>query len=177
MRRVRHSPITSFVALGALLFALVPTAPLCAQQLVTLWTPDGGILQADLYGEGKRGVVLAHGGRFDKSGWQKQARVLADSGFRVLAIDFRRKCLYDDACLAVDVLAAVRYLRLEGAQTVSVVGASLGGGGAARATIEANEGEIERVVLLAHMLIDAPERMTGRKLFIVARDDLGSGDI
>src|SRR5207248_10137086 len=86
-------------------------------------------------------------------------------------------CLYDDACLAVDVLAAVRYLRGIGAKTISVVGGSLGGGAAARASVEAREGEIDRIVLLAHMLIAAPERMKGRTLFIVSRGDIGSGDV
>lgn len=176
------SALTSVLVAGWLTY---PSA-LRAQQLVSLPTPDGGTVQADLYGAGNRGVVLAHGGRFDKSSWTKQGRALADAGFRVLAIDFRAAvqsragqesaCLHDEACLAVDVLAAVRYLRRAGAKTVSVVGASLGGGAAARATVEAREGEINRVVLLAHMLIAAPERMKGRKLFIVSRGDIGSAD-
>jgi pimeloyl-ACP methyl ester carboxylesterase len=157
------------------------------EQLVSLPASDGGVIVADLYGTGNRGVVLAHGGRFDKSSWKPQARVLADAGFRVLAIDFRAAvqaragkespCLYDAECLAVDVLAAVRYLQQTGAKTVAVVGASLGGGAAAQAAVEANEGAIDRVALLAHMPIAAPERMKGRKLFIVAEGDIGSGDI
>jgi len=155
-------------------------------QLVAIPAPDGGTIRADLYGTGHRGVVLAHGGRFDKSSWNNQAKVLAAAGFRVLAIDFRAavearqghesKCVYDEKCLAVDVLAAVRWLRKHGVRTVSVVGASLGGGAAAQAAIEAREGEIDRLVLLAHMLVTTPERIKGRKLFIVARDDIGSGD-
>ena len=171
----------SIVVAGVLAYS----SALHAQQLVSVPAPDGGIVLADAYGTGDRGVVLAHGGRFDKSSWEKQARALAKDGFRVLAIDFRAAvqsragqqpaCLYDESCLAVDVLAAVRYLRRAGAKTVSVVGASLGGGAAAQATAT-GEGEIDRVVLLAHMLIAAPERMKGRKLFIVSRDDSGSGD-
>ena len=157
------------------------------QQAVAVPAPGGGVVQADMYGSGDRGVVLAHGGRFDKSSWQKQARALAAAGFRVIAIDFRAAvraragqetaCLYDETCLAVDVLAAVRYLRGAGARTVAVVGASLGGGAAAQAAVDARTGEIDRVVLLAHMPIAAPERIKGRKLFITARGDLGSGDV
>jgi pimeloyl-ACP methyl ester carboxylesterase len=157
-----------------------------AQKLVSFTTPDGGTVQADLYGSGNRGVVLAHGGRFDRTSWKDQAKLLADQGFKVVAIDFRASVeartgresphLYDESYLAKDVLAAVRYLRNSGAKTVSVVGASFGGGAAAQATIDAKEGEIDRVVLLAHMLIKSPEKMKGRKLFIVSRDDIGSGD-
>lgn len=188
MRRLRQRTRDLLLALGAVLVAGVLASPnaLRAQQLVSLPTPDGGRVEADLYGAGDRGVVLAHGGRFDKSSWKTQARALADAGFRVLAIDFRAAvesragresaCLYDESCLAVDVLAAVRYLRRAGARKVSVIGASLGGGAAAQATVEAREGEIDRVVLLAHMLIAAPDRMKGRKLFIVSRADIGSGN-
>jgi pimeloyl-ACP methyl ester carboxylesterase len=165
---------------------LALTTPTIAQP-VSIPTPAGGPIDADLYGTGDRGVVLAHGGRFDKSSWKPQALTLADAGFRVLAIDFRAvvqsragqesACLYDAACLAVDVLAAARYLRRTGARTVAVVGASLGGGAAAQASVESNEGEIDRVVLLAHMPIETPEQIKERKLFIVAEGDRGSGDI
>jgi len=52
-------------------------------------TSDGGLIHADQYGKGDRGVVLAHGGRFNKESWLQQALLLAQAGFRVLAIDFR----------------------------------------------------------------------------------------
>ncbi len=143
-------------------------------RFVLIKASEGGDVTADEYGSGGRAVILAHGGRFDRASWKKQAEVLAARGFRVLAIDFRaavasRKgeetsCLYDVSCLAKDVLAAVRYLRLDGAKQVSIVGGSLGGGAAAQASIEAKTGEIDRIVLLAHMLIDEPQRMMGRKL-------------
>jgi len=54
-----------------------------------LSTEDRGVIYADVYGEGDRGVVLAHGGRFNKESWEKQAQTLASAGFRVLALDFR----------------------------------------------------------------------------------------
>jgi len=77
------------------------------------------------------------------------------------------------APLYQDVLGAIRYLRKTGVKTVSVVGASMGGGAAAQASVEA-PGTIDRLVLLAHSAIENPERMTGRKLFILARDDPSS---
>jgi hypothetical protein len=75
------------------------------------------------------------------------------------------------------VLAAVRYLRKTGAKTVSVVGGSMGGGAAGDASIEAKPGEIDRLVFLGCGGSDKPEKMKGRKLFLIARGDLGSGDI
>ncbi len=164
----------------AVLVALVGCA---GPEPVSFPTEDGGVVHADLFGRGGRGVVLAHGGRFTKESWATQAETLARAGFRTLAIDFRGRgqsrggpqpTSAED--VHFDVLAAVRYLRATGAATVSVIGASFGGGAAAQAAVEAGEGEIDRLVLLAASAIDEPERMKGRTLFITARDDTtGSG--
>jgi pimeloyl-ACP methyl ester carboxylesterase len=131
---------------------------------------------ANEYGAGDRGVVLAHGARFDKESWDPEARALAGSGFRVLAIDFRgyggSRAGSAPQALELDVLAAVRFLRGSGAHSVAVVGGSMGGGAAAQAAVAAEPGEIDRLVLLAHAPIDHPERMQGRKLFVVSRGDV-----
>lgn len=150
-------------------------------QLVSFPTLDGGLIYANLYGIGDRGVVLAHGGRLNKESWEEQARILVKAGFRVLAIDFRGRgqsrggTHHGDDGVRFDVLAAVRHLRKAGANSVSVVGASFGGGAAAEASVDAELGEIDRLVLLAHSPIEMPEQMKGRKLFILTRDD-SSGD-
>ncbi|MCI0487212.1 MAG: alpha/beta fold hydrolase [Blastocatellia bacterium] len=151
---------------------------------VSFPTQDGGMIFANLYGKGDRGVVLAHGGRFNKESWERQAQALVKAGFRVLAIDFRgygrsRGPGQSDplsAPLHFDVLAAVRYLRQNGAKTISVVGGSLGASAAAQASVEANPDEIDRLVLLAGGVIDKPEQMKGRKLFILSRDDFSGDD-
>lgn len=165
-------------------FILVVATPvLLAQERVSFSTSDGGLIYADLYGKSYHGVVLAHGGRFNKESWEQQARTLARAGFRVLAIDFRgygqsRGPGQSDplsAPLHFDVLAAVRYLRKTGAKTVSVVGGSMGGTAAANASIQAAPGEINRLVLLAALAGISPEKLKGRKLFIVSREDLDSG--
>jgi pimeloyl-ACP methyl ester carboxylesterase len=166
------------MTLAAILAAVALVAAAGPPKEVSFPTQDGGIVYADLYGSGDRGVVLAHGGRFNKGSWEKQARALADAGFLALAIDFRGRGRSrggtpsgSDDGLRFDVLAAVRYLRKSGAKSVSIVGGSMGGGAAAEASIEAAAGEIDRLVLLAHAPIEHPERMKGRKLFITARDD------
>ena len=164
--------------LRAILATLLVTGPAVAQEHVSFPTEDGGVVYADIYGKGERGVVLAHGGRFNKESWEKQALELTKAGFRVMAIDFRgyeqsrgpqSKSGFDG--VEYDVLAAVRYLHKAGAKTVSVVGASFGGAATADASIDAEPGEIERLVLLAAPTDRPAEKMKGRKLFIVARDD------
>jgi pimeloyl-ACP methyl ester carboxylesterase len=163
--------------------ALTLVAVCAAQEHVSFITRDGWTIHADLYGTSDRGVVLVHGGQFDKSSWERQARELVKAGFRASAIDLRGFGLSKDGPPAaradfgspLDVLAAVRYLRQQGARTVSVVGASMGGDAAEGALADAQPGEIDRVVLLAHGAYGSPEKLTGRKLFIVSRDDMGPG--
>jgi len=168
-------------ALFVLLFLSLPTALISAQEAVSYQSPDGYRLHADLYGKGDRGLVLAHGGRFTKESWRKQAGVFAEAGFHVLAIDFRGYgqsvpgSRDEDWKHYPDVLTAVRYLHNAGVKSVSVVGASMGGDAAGDAAAESNPGEIDRIVLLGSEGGDTPERLKGRKLFIVTRDDQ-SGD-
>ena len=156
------------------------------QRLVTFPLPDQSVeIPADLYGNGARGLILAHGGRFGKESWNKQAQALASAGFLVLAIRFRGDRPNPDgssgsfgsnADNAADVLAAVSYLHRIGAKTVSAVGASLGGDAVGEADAESAPGNIDRVVFLGSSGGNAPEKLNGRKLFIVARDDKsGSG--
>ena len=150
-----------------------------AQKTVSFPTEDGGLVYADAYGEGVRGVVLAHGGRFNKESWEQQARTLASAGFQVLAIDFRgygkSKGPGDahpmDAPLHLDVLAAVRYLRETGAKSVSIVGGSMGAGAAGDASIASRPGQIDRLVFLGGSPNGPAEKLKSASLFIVARDD------
>jgi esterase/lipase len=166
-------------AFRAILACIALAGLVAAQTPVWFPTQDGGLVYADLYGKGSRGVVLAHGGRFTKASWAPQARVLSEAGFRVLAIDLRvydpprngALVKLDDDGLRYDVLAAVRYLRKKGAKTVSIVGASMGGDAATEALEEARPGEIDRLILLAAGEYGHPEKWKARKLFIVARDD------
>jgi dienelactone hydrolase len=154
-----------------------------AQMAVSFPTEDGGVVYADVYGEADRGIVLAHGGRFNKESWEKQARTLASAGFRVLALDFRgygksRGPGWSDpksAPLHLDVLAAVHYLRKTGAKTVAVVGGSMGAGAAGDASIDSRPGEIDRLVLLGGSPNEPAEKLKSSTLFIVTRDD-SSGD-
>jgi pimeloyl-ACP methyl ester carboxylesterase len=169
--------IVRAVAFAVLALFVAASAP--AQQHVSFGTQDGGVVYADLYGQGDRGVVLAHGGQFNKESWAKQAEVLVNAGFRVLAFDFRGygksqgpgQADIFTAPLHLDVLAAVRYLRKAGAKTVSVVGGSLGGGAAGDASIASEPGEIHRLVFLGSAPNGPAEKLKCPSLFIVARDD------
>jgi pimeloyl-ACP methyl ester carboxylesterase len=158
---------------------LSPEKPEPNVEHISFTTEDGGVVYADLYGNGERGVVLAHGGRFTKESWQPQAQLLARAGFCVLAFDFRGfgkshgpgDSDMFTAPMQLDVLAGVRYLRRNGAKTVSVIGGSFGGGAAADASIASHPGEIDRLILLAAEGNGPAERIKSPLLLIVAKDD------
>jgi pimeloyl-ACP methyl ester carboxylesterase len=164
--------------------AILLTTLVAAQPTISFPSQDGGRVCADLYGQGARGVVLAHGGRFNKESWREQAQALVSKEFQVLAIDFRGfGCTtgpgqedFDHAPFANDVLAAVHYLKAHGAKTVSVVGGSFGGSAAGDASIKSPPGEIDRIVFLGAAPNLPADKLKSRSLFIVARDDSnGSG--
>jgi pimeloyl-ACP methyl ester carboxylesterase len=150
-----------------------------AQQAVTFPTSDGGLIHADVYGAGGRAVVLAHGGRFNKDSWRDQAMALVAAHYRVLAFDFRGigqsrgpgQSDLETAPLQLDVLAAIDYLRRNGAGSIDVIGASMGGSAAADAVIASPPGLVRRLVLLGAAPDGPAAQLKCPTLFIVARDD------
>jgi pimeloyl-ACP methyl ester carboxylesterase len=157
-------------------FLMVGLTP--AQDRISFPTEDGGLVYANVYGRGKRGVVFARGARFNKESWDKQAQAVALVGFRALVFDFRGHGQSrgpagrpPDQGRRFDVLAAVRYLRNSRATTVSVIGASMGGDYAAEAA-EAEPDAIDRLVLLAAGAYTPLVRAKARKLFLMSRDDV-----
>ena len=101
------------------------------------------------------------------------------AGFRVLAIDMRGygaskdgpKELNAGYGSPLDVLAAVRWLQASGVTRVSVIGGSMGADAAAGASILAGAGEIDALVLIAGYADQPPEKLKGRKLYVVTKDD------
>jgi pimeloyl-ACP methyl ester carboxylesterase len=176
--------ITFLVARQALLALVSLLGQASPPERLSLPTDDGGLIEADVFGRGRRGVVLAHGGQFDKESWDTQPRALAAAGLRAVAINFRgygRSRGPGDqdplgAPLHLDVMAAVRHLRQTGAEAVSVVGASMGGSAAVEAALAGTRIEIDRLALLGASGSTPLGPYRGRTLFIVAEHDAsGSG--
>ena len=96
-------------------------------------TPDGVLLAGTLFSPGIDGsgaLVLAHMRGADRSTWEPFAKVAAGNGFRVLTFDFRGYGDSDgerDTLLDVDLTAAVEHVQREGATSIVVMGASMGG--------------------------------------------------
>ena len=173
--------LPSFILALALLFT-----PLSAQRQVSIPTSASTPqIAATLYGHGPSALLLLHGGRFNKDSWRAQAPVFARAGFLVLAINFRGDhsnpdgtpgSYGSDADNAADVLAAVNYLHQHGATSISAIGGSLGGDALGNAEAQSPASLFDKMVFLASDGGDHPEKLRGRKLYIVARDDTsGSG--
>jgi pimeloyl-ACP methyl ester carboxylesterase len=82
----------------------------------------GARLEGVVIGDGSIGVVLAHQLHSNLCSWLPFAKRLAADGVRVLAFDFPSTSDLDR-----QVLAAVADLRSQGAHTIALAGASIGG--------------------------------------------------
>lgn len=147
-----------------------------APQQVRFATSDGGEVSADLYGAGQRAVVLAHGAVFDRQSWSPLVGPLVERGLQVLAIDFRgygrSRVGSQGEARELDILAAIEFLAARGVTSVSIIGASMGGGAAAQAAVVAAPGDIDRLILLAPSGIESPEQLrAGRVIYLTAEGD------
>jgi glucose/arabinose dehydrogenase/alpha-beta hydrolase superfamily lysophospholipase len=107
------------------------------RRVVRFGAVDGVRLIGVMLGGGRRAVVLAHqggGGGADLCVWMPYARSLVAAGYRVLAFDHRN--FGSSASVGnlarlwrvdLDVLGAIRFLRLRGATAIVLAGGSLGG--------------------------------------------------
>ncbi len=98
-------------------------------------------------------VVLIHGWPLSSASWEYQARVLADSGFRVIAYDRRGFGRSDWAAngyeydtLASDLNDLIEGLNLTGA---TLVGFSMGGGEVARYLARYGESRVSKAVFIS----------------------------
>jgi pimeloyl-ACP methyl ester carboxylesterase len=116
----------------------------CAQENATTKIVhfSGADLDGVIIGDGANGVVLAHQLHSNLCSWLPFAKRLAAAGVRVLAFDFPSTSDLDR-----HVLAAVAELRRQGAHSVALAGASMGG--TAVLVAASRESKISRVASLS----------------------------
>ena len=176
LARDRRSLPVALIWATILACCAVELAAAAEPEEVSFPTSDGGEIQALLYGDSEHAVVLAHGKVFDKESWEPLAPRLAEAGVAALAIDFRgygqSRPGSEGSMLFLDVIAGMTYLKALGATRISVLGASMGGGAAARAAVLVEPGVIDRLVLLAPAPIPKPAQMHAERIvYIVAEGD------
>ena len=190
--------------LALLVTALALSAPACVDAAgdvradalagstaVTFPTQDGVELAGRLFGDpgtAATGIVFAHMLPADQTSWYEFAKRTSDQGYLALTFDFRGYCPGGDGGCSqgernvsadpADLTAAVAYLRSRGADTIVLVGASMGGTAALLVAAQ-GEGSIAAVVTLSapqsiEGLVAGPDvlaQVTSAKLFVA-----GSGD-
>ncbi len=145
-------------------------------QSVSFTTDDGAKIFANYYPSGKHAVILAHGAIFNKESWEELSSELSRNNLSVLAIDFRG---YGQSTIGsgpsgmyLDILGAINFLNKQPDITsISVLGASMGGGAAAKASTHSKKGDINKLILLSPMPIANPEQLKGNILYIVSKKE------
>ncbi len=109
----------------------VPTPSQETARHVSFTTEDGLVIRGRLFGQSDVGVALAHMYPADQTSWWQFAELLAKEGYMALAFDFRgyRESGGDRNIDLIDrdVEAALEFLMDQGASTVFLMGASMGG--------------------------------------------------
>jgi pimeloyl-ACP methyl ester carboxylesterase len=163
-------------------------ADLSRSRSVSFTADDGVGLEGRLFGDGTAGVVLSHMRPADQTSWFRFASRLADAGYLVLTYDFRGYCPGGEGGCSEgerdvgemwrDVVAAVELVRSEGATSVALVGASMGG--TASLVAAAREDlEVRAVITLSApisiegLVVDGPllSQISAGKLFIAGVGD------
>jgi esterase/lipase len=148
-------------------------------------TSDGVMLDGAIVGSGPVGAVLIHEFPGPMCGWWPYAAYLSRHGVRALLFDLR--CFGESECktgrghATTDVAAAMRVLRDDGARSVALVGASMGGAIAVVAGARLDpaavvdlSGERDTSALTPGIAANAgaaAHDLTAPALFVVARGD------
>jgi len=132
---------------------------------------NGAELTAAVFGEGRRGIVLAHQSPGDLCDWAPYARELAKTGYQALSLDLNgnggstpSRGTPSDAQFDLDVAAAVGVLRGRGVEKIVLIGASLGGAAVVKAAAEV-EPPVAGVISLS-----APATTSGVDALAAARE-------
>jgi pimeloyl-ACP methyl ester carboxylesterase len=185
--------VVALVAVGCNQAQVEHEAAMADSKAVSFESADGVHLEGRLFGDGQAGVVLSHMLPADQSSWWDFARILSEQGYLVLTFDFRGYCPGGDAgcsggeknisAIWQDVLGAIDYVQSQGALTVELVGASMGGTASLVAASEAG-GDISAVVTLSAPVSieglgigpEALSRFSAGKLYIAGVGDATAAD-
>jgi pimeloyl-ACP methyl ester carboxylesterase len=116
---------------------------------------------AVLWGEGERGVVLAHGAAYDAASWEPQGQTLEENGASALAVEETSPS---------NLRTAIRYLKEEsGVESVTLVGASAG----ARPVLEVGGEDPEKIdqLILLSGIGDVSNLGEYPKLFVASEGE------
>jgi alpha-beta hydrolase superfamily lysophospholipase len=132
------TPVESAFAPGP---TAAPLEDILARHTVTFKAADGGPIMGELYGSSKTAVIFSVMGNC-KPGWREFAQLTAAQGLMALTYQWRgcsnfRLASEDELRYFVDdARGAIEFVRVQGAERIILVGASLGGLASAKLAIE-----------------------------------------
>ena len=163
MRPMRTGALATML-LGLTLCACGGSTPSVSAGATTITLANGSA--ALLWGSGQYGVVLVHGAVYDAASWDPQARVFADHGMTVLAVE---------QADAESVAAAIAYLRDDrGLPRVAVLGASAGS--AASLAVGRDQPELVDQLILLSGTGDVASLGDFPKLFAASQGEPAASD-
>jgi pimeloyl-ACP methyl ester carboxylesterase len=125
-----------------------------------------GGTEALVWGDGERGVVLSHGAAYDAASWKPQAQQIAKNDAAVLAVEETSK---------ESIEAAANYLKEErGAKSITLIGASAGGGPVLEA---AGSSDVADGVILLSSTGDVSNLGDYPKLFVASEGESMSSQV
>jgi len=121
---------------------------------VSFLTQDKVRLSGLLYGQSKTVVICSNEYRSSQSDWSTIAPYLAKEGYMVLTYDYRgygdSQGTFEGAKLTQDLISALSFARRLGANTIILMGASMGG------TVTTKVAALEQHRIAAAVVISAP---------------------
>jgi alpha-beta hydrolase superfamily lysophospholipase len=143
-------------------------------ELVHFKTEDGGNIEAALFtSNSKKIIIYAHGAIFNKESWYFLAEEFQKQNVAGISIDFRgygnsksgrtNNKLYD-------ILGAINYAKINGYANINIIGGSMGGA-AVLSALDQNDGNIDKVVLMAPAGGPPLKSDKINKLFIVSKNE------
>lgn len=149
---------------------------------VAFMTEDGIELNGNVFGQGKKWVVLSHMTPTDQTSWFDFAQELAQKGFTALTFDFRgfgksKGDQEDIPNIDKDIKAAISFIKQYDYEKIFLVGASMGG--TASIVAAAEDASISGLVSLASPdnmgegldALSVVSKLKMPKIFISAKGD------
>ena len=128
---------------------------------------EGGV-ESDIAffdGNKEKAVIFAPGAMFSKESWYFLAKRFQEKKIASISLN---------ASSAADVLNGINFLKKNGFEEISLVGASMGGVGVLEVSNTLSDKSIDKLVAIAPFGGDPVKNKNISKLFIVAEDDMMS---
>ena len=151
---------------------------------VTFMTEDSIELNGNIFGSGKKWVILSHMFPTDQTSWFEFAEILKENGCAVLTYDFRgygkSGGTKDVSKLDIDLAAALTYIKQYDPELIYLMGGSMGG---TASLFVASKERIDGVISFSSpeewegiSAISVIGEIVAPKLFIASKGDTGAAN-